>query len=151
MMKTYLIGLLSIAALLTGCSTAPSMSFQEKNSAYVAYIETNELESLDKIRTFRLHGWQSLTNDYLIVTVSPNKKYLLAVNRFCPDLTYAQALIFHRAISSTLSTKFDSISVYDSSNRNLQIKCHIKTIHKITKDQAKEISAIGKAKKVEES
>lgn len=143
MKKVTVLGV-AFAALLAGCSNTPTMSYEEKNIAYADYIVSNKLQSLKKINTFRLHGWQSLTNDYLILSTSPKKKFLIEVNGYCPDLGFAQAIKINQGMSSMLTTRFDSISVIGSDVGSHHIKCHIKTIHKIDKAQAKEISAIGK-------
>jgi len=143
-MKTYLVAMVSAAALLTGCASAPSMSYGEKNQAYVSYITDNKLASLKKINTFRMYGWQSLTNDYLIISTSPKKKFLVEVNGFCPDLAHAQTIAFNQSMSSSLSTRFDSISVLGGNVGDHMSKCYIQAIHQIDKAQAKEISAIGK-------
>jgi len=143
-MKIYLVAMVSAAALFTGCASAPSMSYGEKNLAYASYITDNKLASLKKINTFRMYGWQSLTNDYLIISTSPKKKFLVEVNGFCPDLAHAQTIAFNQSMSSSLSTRFDSISVLGGNVGDHMLKCHIQTIHQIDKAQAKEISAIGK-------
>ncbi len=143
MKKIAVLGV-ALATLLAGCSNTPTMSYEEKNIAYADYIVSNKLESLKKINTFRLHGWQSLTNDYLILSTSPKKKFLIEVNGYCPDLGFAHAIKINQSMSSMLSTRFDSISVINGDMASHQIKCHIKTIHQIDKAQAKEISAIGK-------
>ena len=116
------------------------MSMQDKNLKYNDYITQQQLKSLKKIKTFKLHSWQSLTNDYLIVSTSPKDKYLVEVNGHCPELRFAHGIIVNRTIGSILSTKFDSISVISSP----QMKCYIKSIHQLTKEQATEIVAIGK-------
>jgi len=158
-MKNYLIIGLSLAAILSGCASKSTLSYDEKNLAYGDFIAINKLESLKNIRAFRLHGWQSLTNDYLILSTSFRKKYLVEVGGFCPDLGSAQTIMVNQGSSSILSARFDSISVvgnsFDGNNfGGHQMKCQIKSIHQIDKAQAKEIAAIGKsveAPKKEES
>lgn len=142
-MKT--LALLSAVMLVTlvGCAGSPTMSYQEKNAAYEQFISSNKLESLKRINTFRLYSWSSLTNDYLILSTSPRKKYLIEVMGYCPDLGFAQTIRINQSMSSQLSARFDSISVIDGDAGSAQIKCHIKTIHKIDKAQAKQINAIG--------
>jgi|GEM_PF-600744 len=143
-MKFYIVISLIVVALLSGCASKSTLSFDEKNQAYGDYIATNKLESLKRIKSFRLHGWQALTNDYLILSTSHRKKYLVEVTGFCPDLAHAQTIMINKSSSSILSTRFDSISVLNGGVGSHQIKCHIKTIHQIDKAQAKEIAAIGK-------
>jgi len=145
MMKKYIIAMIASAVLLGGCATNTGLSNKEKDVVYGEYIQEQKLESLKKIHTFRFHGWQSLTNDYLILSTSPKKKYLVEVKGYCPDLSFAQGILINQAMSSTLTTKFDSISVLGSNSvGGYNIKCYIKSIHKVSKEQAKEIAAIGK-------
>ncbi len=136
------VGLLAIL-LLGGCATGPQMSISEKNMAYEDYIKSNELVSLKKIRSFRYQGWQSLTNDYLIISTSQRNKYLIKIKGYCPDLSFSQAILINQSMSSILTTNFDSISML----RTPQLKCYIKTIHQVSKEQLKEIMAIGKSQK----
>lgn len=144
MKNLVLITLLSLT-VISGCASKSSLSFQEKNVEYQQYIEKNELESVKKINAFRLHGWQSLTNDYLILSRSVKDKYLVKVSNFCPDLYHAFSLKLNQSMNSVLSAKFDSISTLQEP----ELKCYIKSIYPIDKIQAKEIVAIGKS--VEES
>jgi hypothetical protein len=138
-----MITMLVALGLLAGCSTNQSLSYQERDQAYGEYIESQELLSQDEIRTFKFNGWQSLSNNYLIISTSVSKKYLIEVSGFCSNLYHAQAIAVNQGMSSSLVTRFDSISVPDS----LGNKCFIKSIYKVTKAQAKEISALGKVDK----
>lgn len=127
-----------IASFITGCSATPSYSFKERDEEYISYIESENLLSQDKIRTFKFNGWQALSNRFLIVTTSPRNKYLLEVNNHCSNLYHAQSIALHQGVSSSLSARFDAISI-PRSNGN---KCFIKAIYKVTKTQAKELLAL---------
>ncbi|MDP2560668.1 DUF6491 family protein [Psychrobium sp. 1_MG-2023] len=129
-----------VVLMIVGCANQPSLSTSEKNAQYAQFIVENKLESLDKIKGFRFNSWQSLTDDYLIISTSPKQKYLLQVNGYCPDLTFSHSIILHQGMSSMLSAKFDSVSTTEQP----QFKCFIKTIHKLDKQQSKTLSAIGK-------
>lgn len=135
-----------MAALLTACAATDTLSRDEKNVAYEAYITTNKLDKVKHIRTFTMRNWQSLTNDYLVLSTSFKKHYLLQTKGQCYDLEHAQTLLTHQSTSGRLSVNFDSISVPTFP----EFKCHIKYIYPISKDQSKELQGIGKAKKVEE-
>jgi len=129
-------------SLFVGCAANQNLSYQERNEAYVAYIEKQTLISQDKIHTFTFNGWRALSNNYLIISTSPNKKYLIEVNGFCSNLYHTQTIAVNQGMSSSLVTRFDSISVPESPG----MKCFIKSIYRVTKAQVKEISALGKAK-----
>ncbi len=136
----YITTILLALGLLAGCATNQSLSNQAREQAYGEYIESKELVSQDKIRTFKFSGWQALSNNYLFISTSPNKKYLLEVSGFCSNLYHAQKIAVNQGMNSSLVTRFDSISVPDSPGN----KCFIKSIYKVNKVQAKEILALGK-------
>ena len=68
---------------------------------------------------------------------------LIKIKGYCPDLSFSQAILINQSMSSILTTNFDSISML----RTPQLKCYIKTIHQVSKEQLKEIMAIGKPQK----
>ncbi len=136
----YMTTVLVALGLVVGCATSQKLSYQERDEAYVSYIEKQVLVSQDKIRAFKFNGWQALSNNYLVISTSPSKRYLVEVNGFCSSLYHAQSIALNQGMSSSLVTRFDSISVPES----LGIKCFIKSIYKVTKAQVKEIAGIGK-------
>lgn len=138
-MKTIIV-ILSILILLVGCSSTNNMSRKEKSAAYADYIKNHNLESINSIRTFRFDGWHSLSNDYLLISTSFKNRYLIEIQGYCPDIPFAFALVLDQQMSSTLSTRTDSIAAAASPRDS----CIIKTIHQVTKEQAKELSTIGK-------
>ena len=131
-----------ILLLSTACSSTINMSKKERDIAFIDYIEANKLVSLKKVTAFKFHGWQSLTNEHLIMSSSVNKRFLIKLNASCPDLRFAQTILVDQSMSSSLSVRFDSISVVGPAA--VRVKCFIKSIYPISKEQAKEISAIGK-------
>ena len=137
-MKKLVIYIFSIL-FLAACASS-TMSSAEKKAAYQEYIKTQQLVSVKKITAFNFSGWQSLTDNYLIVRSSQNKRYLLQLNGYCNDLNYEHTILINQSVSSMLSTTFDSIAT----TTNPQLKCFIKNIYPITKQQAKELQAIGK-------
>jgi len=136
----YIVAILVALSLLSGCASNQSLSSQERDEAYAEYIDKQRLLSQDKIRTFKFNGWRALSNHFLIISTSPSKKYLVEVNGYCANLYHAQTIAVNQGMSSSLVTRFDSISAISTPG----IKCFIKSIYKLTKQQVKEISAIGK-------
>jgi len=126
--------------LFAGCSTTEGLSYKERNEAYLAYIEKQPLVAQDRIRAYSFSGWRALSNNYLIISTSPKRKYLLEISGFCPNLNHAQTIAFNQSMSGSLETRFDSISIPESPGS----KCTIKSIFKITKAQAEEINALDK-------
>ncbi len=86
-------------ALLAGCATNQSLSQKERDQAYGEYIESQNLLSQDKIRTFKFSGWQALSNSYLFISTSPNKKYLIEVSGFCSSLYHAKTIDVNQGMS----------------------------------------------------
>ena len=138
-MKKIFILLFSLL-LITACSST-GMSYKERNAAYLEYINKHNIEALDRISTFTYQGWQSLTDEFLIIRTRVKDRYLIQLNGYCPDLSFANAIKINQGMGSTLVTKFDSISVIGAK----QPKCYIKNIYPLSKEQVKEISAIGKS------
>lgn len=126
--------------ILAGCATT-NMSRTERTEAYNNYIVEKELEGLDRITTFRFDGWASLGDEHLIVSTGFKRNYLLTLKSNCYDLYHANRIVINQN-GSVLQTKFDSVSVPGK----FEIPCFIKSIHKITRDQKKELLAIGKTK-----
>ncbi|MDQ7048984.1 MAG: DUF6491 family protein [Enterobacterales bacterium] len=130
-MKKTIFLLLSVL-LMTSCS---SLDTRKQTPIYQQYIADNKLEALQKITTFRFHGWRSLNNYFLIVSTSMAKPYLIELNSYCLDLRFANAIVINNS-GSILQTKFDSVSAANYPNQ----KCYIKSIYKVTKNQADEIT-----------
>ena len=130
-MRKSIFLLLSVL-LITSCS---SVDTRKQAPIYQQYITENKLEAVEKITTFRFHGWRSLDNYFLIVSTSMAKPYLIELNSYCLDLRTANAIVINNS-GSILQTKFDSVSAASYPNQ----KCYIKSIYKVTKNQADEIT-----------
>ena len=124
---------------LTACAAKSGLTNKEKAEAYQAFIESEKLTELDRITAFRLNGWASLGDKHLILYKTHTKPYLITLNRNCYDLDFATAIKVN-SNGSTLQTKFDSISVPGE----IEVKCFIKSIHKVSKEQKQALFDIGK-------
>lgn len=131
------IGLLTMF-VSTACATS-AMTQKEKTDAYRQFIVTEKLEPLDKITSFKFDDWSPLGDEHLIISTSVRKMYLITLSQRCSDLRFANAIKIHNT-GSSLSAKFDSISV----PAVIEIKCYIKSIHRVTKEQKKALQKIGK-------
>lgn len=134
-----LLSCLVVLVGLTACAAKSGLTNKEKAAAYQAFIESEQLPELDRIAAFRLNGWAALGDKHLILYKTHNKPYLITLNRSCYDLDFAMAIKVH-SDGSSLHTKFDSISVPG----DIEMKCFIKTIHKISKEQKQALFDIGK-------
>ena len=142
-----LLALSAVGLLLAGCATQPdTLSRVEKNQAYEAYVTEHNIAPVKRVNNFRMNNWQSLTDSYFTIKGPFKKHYLIALKGRCSDLDYAQTLITHQTTSSQLSKNFDAVSVPTYPH----FKCYIKEIYPISKEQHKEIAAIGKPLKNEE-
>lgn len=144
-MKSKILTLFA-AILLTACASTES-SLDEKNQQIQQYVQNNNIGSVDKITSFRFHGWSSLTNDFLIISSSPKKQYLLKLTGYCNDIRWAHAIILNRTTSSTLHAKFDSVAPAGAPQSN----CRINSIYPITGEQEDAIKAIKNPPEEEET
>jgi len=129
-----------LISLLAACASTPRPDY---SALYQNYITENKLESLKRITAFNYRGWRSLDNEHLIINTSPNKPYLVTLISPCLDLRFSHAIAINSQGTSALYTRSDSISVPNYPHQ----KCFIKTIHPLTKQQADEISKLGKKTK----
>jgi len=126
--------IISIFLLVSACNKQDN----KKSSIYANYITQNNLESTNKITAFRFQGWHALDNKHLIISSNHNKSYLIGLDFYCSDLRHAINIVLDQTMSSSLSAKFDSIIV----PLNPKIKCRIKSIHQISKDQKNQLNAL---------
>ncbi|MFT6734158.1 MAG: hypothetical protein ACJAS9_002353 [Polaribacter sp.] len=138
------IALIIITLLVASCATLEKNK-DKKESIYAEYVKENKLQSQKKITSFNFHGWRSLDNQYLILSTSFSKPYLIDLIGYCHDLNFTQTIVVHNS-GSTLHAKFDSISV-----PNYSIKCRIDSIYRITKKQANELTSLKSVKKVKKA
>ena len=136
LLKATFVGL--SLSLLFGC-VSTGMTDAEKTVAYESFIEQNKLEKVRRITAFRLHGWRYLNRDYIILSSSIRKPFLVEINGPCYELSYSHTIGIHRN-GSSLNEKFDWVF----SPSQPDIRCRIQSIYKLDKDQADELSAIGK-------
>ncbi len=123
---------------LVGCSSNTGVTQKEKNQAFRDYLQSEKIHSVKRITAFRFHGWSSLTDDFLLISSSRKRKYLLELSGFCNDMRWVHSIFINRSTSSTLQAKFDSISTV----KNPEVKCFIKTIYPLTPEQKANIKAI---------
>lgn len=140
-MKYKFIAILSVLAL-AACSSKP-MNLQEKNDAFRQYISTNNIEDVNKVTSFRFNGWSSLTDEFMLLSSSPRKNYLIELTGFCDDIRWANTIKLNRSSDSSLHARFDSVSTL----KNPQLNCRINKIYPITKDQKTAIREIYKPSK----
>jgi len=132
---------LSIGFLLVSCASTSTMTNDERTKAYIDYIVSEKLESMDRITSFRFDGFSSLSDEYLIISTGVKRSYLITLGNFCVNLRFSNSIRIHNS-GSSLQTKFDSISV--PQDMGIGTKCFIKEIHKLSVEQKKEILKIGK-------
>ncbi len=142
-MKQFFVTALSLA--LVACSST-TMTSKEKTEAYEQFTVVEKLEQVDKIVSFKFDSWTSLGKQHLILYRRFNEPYLITLQRNCPDLDYTMQIGVNNS-GSTLYAKFDYITVPEAIPGALPVRCHIKTIHKLSKEQKKALVAIGKETK----
>ena len=130
--------IMALLVALSGCASN-SLTRAERNELYAEYIKTNNLESQDKITTFKFRSWRSLSNDYLIITTSPQRRYLIKLRNSCINLSFSNGIVINQH-GSQLHAKFDAISPTEFPEQ----KCFIKSIYPLTREQAVEMGRLGK-------
>jgi len=133
--------IISIATLMTGCSSTDKMSSNDKEFAYSEYIATENLTSERRVNSFKLSAWKPLTDKFLVINTF-KEQYLVEVSH-CLHLEDAMDIKLKVSSSLVLTTN-DSLFVLntpDSSN----FECQIKSIYPVTKEQSNLIESIGKA------
>lgn len=126
--------------LVNGCSTH-RLTEQQRAELYSDYLNNNKVEEVERVTSFRFHGWRELGKKHLIVSKSMNRPYFLTLKNNCIELGFSQSIGINRS-GSTLHAKFDSIFVPSFPEQ----RCFIKSIHKLTREQADAISDLGKEK-----
>lgn len=140
-MKSILIVITSFL-LLTSCSSNNGVTLKAKNIAFKEYIASNNIESVKRVSRFRFHGWTSLTDEFLILSSSHKRKFLIELSGYCSDIRWAHAIILNRLNTASLNALSDSISTLDAP----KINCRIKTIYPLTQEQLVDIRAIDNPK-----
>lgn len=130
--------IVSLLLLLAGCAST-GMSREEHEQAVNAYIEKNKLPAVDRVSAFRLDSWSELNNRQLLISVSVNRPYLVILRSDCYDLDHSMTIQIHN-MGSQLRPKFDAISVPGQ----IQQRCYIEKIYKLTREQKKELLSIRK-------
>lgn len=136
--KKFLIAIL-FSVFLAGCATS-SLSNTELTDAYDQYIDTENLQELEQIVSFRYDGWSALGQQHLIITAGFNRPYLIKLSQRCTDLRFANVIGIKNTINDRLQAKFDSISVPGS----LAIDCYIDSIYELSRQQRDDLRKIGR-------
>jgi len=105
------------------------------------FIALNKLKSIDNVFAFNFRGWSSLDDSHLIVDSGFNRNYLLKLEGYCSNLSYAINIKLYQGINNRLQTHFDSVSVI---NQSFPQKCRIKKIYLLTNDQKNELNKVYK-------
>ncbi|MDG1750450.1 MAG: DUF6491 family protein [Thalassotalea sp.] len=145
-MKSILV-ILTTLILLASCSSNNGMTSQAKNTAFKEYLTNNNIESVKRVSRFRFQGWTSLTDEFLILSSSHKRKFLIELSGFCSDIRWTNAIILNRLNTASLNALSDSISTIETP----QINCRIKTIYPLTQEQLVDIRAIDNPKEVDVS
>ena len=137
-MKTILL-MTVISICLSACSAD-----RANRPDYSVFISENDLIEKSRIQEFRFRGWQPLDDKHLILSSTHKRAYLITLMSPCTEMAFTQSIQVNQSFSTILSAKFDSISVPGQS----QLKCTIRTIHELNKEQKQALTDWGKSKKV---
>ncbi|MAG75796.1 MAG: hypothetical protein CL811_03455 [Colwelliaceae bacterium] len=122
-----------VTALLTlgvmGCSSTQYLSDTERNELYQDYISKNDLKKRSFASHIGLDSWSPLTDEYLLMTGDHRKQYLVKLPSAC-----------RTGDASKIKLNRGIVYLYDGANS----RCPVLALYEITKDQAKDISALGR-------
>lgn len=132
--------------LMAGASSAQEQAALkvDKYAQRKAFVTEFAGESKSTVPFSGSHDFEPLGDDALLLWESPNRAYLLHVDGFCRNLTWAHAIqVDHQG--SSISAKFDSIKVL--SNNSFDDKCRILEIKRV---DVKALKAAEKTKRAAE-
>jgi hypothetical protein len=136
-MKNSILLALTLIAL-AGCASQ-RLSDGEKSIIIENFIASEKLETRSTISAFNMDSWTSLSDQYLILSTSPFRPYLLKLAMRCHNLNFSPTLIIDSAIPNSLTSGFDAIYTPDDQ----AFKCNISRIYPLSKEQNKAlISAV---------
>jgi len=128
-MKRYVS--LLVLMFLAACATTGQ---EERINAVKDFIEVNELEKVDAIRTFdRIE--QRVLNDRFVIVSTRREQYLLEYSYPCRDDPFSRR--------PRPDIRRDSSAIYAGSDTFRG--CQIRALYPITKDQAEELKNLGEA------
>jgi hypothetical protein len=114
----------------------------DKYAQRKAFVSQFTGEAISSVLLTRSHDFEPLGDDALLLWASRNKAYMLSVDNFCRNLTWAHAIQIDNNGPST-SAKLDSIKVL-SNNNAFNDKCRILEIRPV---DVKAMKAAEKAKR----
>ena len=99
---------LLIALTVSACASSPER-LQLRQQELAAY-EKHAGAEVDRIRSFRVSGWQSVSDRSLLLEARLNEWYLVDVYGPCLDLPFATTIGVQTSMNQ-VQAKFDSIIV----------------------------------------
>lgn len=118
-----------IATLFTGaCATTPH---EDQPLEQILADKNYKMgDEIDRIRDYRINGW-NYVDDYNVVFQSgPSDHYLLTFSQRCINLRSAHAIAFTKTVGRI--TRFDEVLVRDGSGLPAE-KCMIDRIYRLEK------------------
>ncbi|MCF7980511.1 MAG: DUF6491 family protein [Pseudomonadales bacterium] len=119
--KTALTVIILVFTLL-GCVAKP-VAIDEK------YIFT-QFESVKRFSKFTVDSWQVIDNRSLIIQTSPNRYYLLILDRKLNDLKFAEVIQL-TSTGGSIHAKFDCVKVKTSNCHSEPMAATIKVIYQL--------------------
>ncbi len=110
--------LLTAALALVACSGNPP---RERQAESLALYEAAAGEPVDSLWFPRLHSWEPLGEDRLVIRTAPKRVFLLQVERPCTELPWVNAISLTSSTGS-VHARFDSVLVGKQRCRILEIR-----------------------------
>ncbi len=133
---------LIVVLFLMSCAAEQKVK-HERFKIVDTFINENNLKPLDNVFAFTFRGWSALDDWYLIVDSGLNRNYLLKLEGYCSQLSYATQIKLNQSTANRLQRHFDSVTVINST---VPQNCRIADIYLLNKEQKNSLNAVFKAK-----
>ena len=128
--------LILIAVLAAGCAgsdASPESNVVTRNDAIDDFIEVEELQEVDAIRSRKTLHRTTITERYIILS-DKSESYLVTFRRRCRELSDSHVTPDFRQDQHTIRARFDTYR-----------GCRIESIYEVNEGQADELKSLGKA------
>lgn len=127
--------------MLLACSSAMSMSLDDKNETYAHFVSDKNLSQMDRVSGFKYRGFKQLSNDYLIISSVGSKDYLVEIKGSCFDFDKARTIEINGSSKLSIFQVGNSISA-DDGRADIRRGCLIESIYPITKEQSSYLAGV---------
>lgn len=116
----------ALAAFVAGCASTGEPASLEARLAERGYVLG---KTVDRIRQYRLNGWNYLDRTHVIIHTGPSRRQLVTLRNTCNNLGSVEVLAFTTTTGDL--TRFDKAIIRGSGG--IREECVIESIHELDK------------------